>query len=170
MRPLLALVLLLMLSPARAEVYRWVDDQGVTHYGDKPPKDGVAPVALPPLQTYSPGEIRQPAAAAPAAGPAAARKPVAIRISSPAQDDTVRDAGGTISLTVDVSLAEGQGIVYTLDGVTQNPKPTASLAWLYENVERGEHQLGAAVVDAQGREVARATPVTVHMKPPVVLR
>jgi hypothetical protein len=163
-------LLLLTLLPARAEVYRWIDDKGVTHYGDKPPKEGVAPVQLPPLQTYAPAESRRaaPAAAATTAAPAA--KPVSIRISSPAQDETIRNGGNSISLTVDVSLAEGQGLVYSLDGVAQNATPTASSAWLFENVERGEHQLGAAVVGADGRELVRAAPVTVHLKPPVVLR
>lgn len=169
MRYLIAITVLLVLSPAHAEVYRWVDDKGVVHYGDKPPKEGVAPVQLPPLQTYSPAELPIRAAQPATAEPVATARP-SVRVTSPAQDETIRNGGTTVSLTVDATLAEGQGLVYYLDGVAQNPVPTASTAWLFENVERGEHQLGAAVVGPDGRELARAAPVTVHMKPPIVLR
>lgn len=166
---LIAIAVLLTGLSAHAEVYRWVDEQGVVHYGDRPPKEGVAPVQLPPLQTYSPGEVRRATAPAVTPEPAAPTRP-SIRVTSPAQDETIRNGGTTVSMTVEATLADGQGLVYYLDGAAQNPVPTASTAWLFENVERGEHQLGAAVVGADGRELARAAPVTVHMKPPIVLR
>lgn len=172
MRILLAFALLLNLLPARAEIYRWVDDKGVTHYGDKPPKEGVRPVELPPLQTYSPSDSA-PTAIAPS--PADRSTPASdgkrsLRIVSPTQDDTIRDASAGISMTVDAALQPGEGLLFFLDGVQQNKMATPSSAWLFEHVERGEHQLGAAIVSANGREVLRAAPVTVHVKPPIVLR
>lgn len=171
MRALIAFALLLNLLPADAEVYRWVDENKVVHYGDKPPKEGVKPVELPPLQTYSPSETAiPPPASANTGGTAAAPTKSGIRIVSPAQDETLRDAGGSISMTVDAALQPGQGLLFFLDGVQQNKIATPSSAWLFENVERGEHQLGAAIVAANGREIVRAAPVTVHVKPPVVLR
>lgn len=33
-------------SPAWAQVYKWVDEQGRTHYGEKPPASKAAPVTL----------------------------------------------------------------------------------------------------------------------------
>ena len=36
---LLALALLLPISSGGAELYKWVDDKGTIHYGDKPPAD-----------------------------------------------------------------------------------------------------------------------------------
>lgn len=172
MRTFILLALLLTLLPARAEVYRWVDDKGVTHYGDKPPKEGIKPVELPPLQTYSPAESAPapaPATRSESADPALPTQS-SIRIVSPANDDTIRDASGGISMTVDAALQPGQGLVFFLDGVQQNKVATPSSAWLFENVERGEHQLGAAIVADNGREILRAAPVTVHVKPPVRLR
>ncbi|WP_293370231.1 DUF4124 domain-containing protein [Nevskia sp.] len=169
MRALIAFALLLNLLPAHAEVYRWTDDKGVVHYGDKPPKEGVKPVELPPLQTYSPSATTAPAAAREPANPALPTKS-SLRIVSPVNDDTLRDAAQSISMTVDAALQPGQGLLFFLDGVQQNKVATPSSAWLFENVERGEHQLGAAIVAADGREIVRAAPVTVHMKPPVRLR
>ncbi|MBA4284339.1 MAG: hypothetical protein C0434_02250 [Xanthomonadaceae bacterium] len=174
MRALLAFALLLNLLPADAEVYRWVDENKVVHYGDKPPKEGVRPVELPPLQTYSPAAAAVPSAAASGGSDGAAAPPPppkgGIRIVSPAPDDTIRDASAGIGMTVDVALQPGEGLLFFLDGVQQNKVATLSSAWLFEHVERGEHQLGVAIVAANGREVLRAAPVTVHVKPPIVLR
>jgi hypothetical protein len=51
--------------PAAAQVYKWVDDKGVTHYGERPPqgKDARAlesrPAASPPPPATSPGSGAQ---------------------------------------------------------------------------------------------------------------
>ena len=38
MRPLIALLLLAAALPATAQLYRWTDESGKTHYGDTPPR------------------------------------------------------------------------------------------------------------------------------------
>lgn len=171
MGKILGLILLLTLFPATAEVYRWTDSQGVTHYGDRAPSDAVKPAQLPPLQTYRPPDA---SSASPAPGlsadlPAEAGKPPSIRISSPAADETIRDAGNRLSVSVEVTLKPTQGLLYFLDGVQQNKVATASTAYLFEAVERGEHAITAAVVTTEGKELIRAAPVTVYLKPPIVL-
>ncbi len=167
MRAILSLWLLLTLIPAAAEVYRWTDDKGVIHYGDKPPADNAKPVQLPPLQTYSPSAPQRPTAATSAAGMPIDSVPPKIRIASPAPDETVRDAGQRLSVSVDVELKPTQGLLYFLDGTQQNKLPTVSMAYLMENVERGEHSITAAVVSADGKLLSRSEAVTVHMKPPI---
>ncbi len=112
MRAILSLWLLLTLIPAAAEVYRWTDDKGVIHYGDKPPADNAKPVQLPPLQTYSPSAPQRPTAATSAAGMPIDSVPPKIRIASPAPDETVRDAGQRLSVSVDVELKPTQGLLY----------------------------------------------------------
>lgn len=37
MRPLLILLALILAAPASAQVYRWTDENGVTHFGTQPP-------------------------------------------------------------------------------------------------------------------------------------
>jgi glutaredoxin len=37
---LLILAMALSITPVQAGMYKWVDEQGITHYGDKPPIDG----------------------------------------------------------------------------------------------------------------------------------
>jgi hypothetical protein len=36
----------LAVAPASAQLYKWVDERGVTHYGEKPPANKGAPVKL----------------------------------------------------------------------------------------------------------------------------
>jgi hypothetical protein len=178
MRTSTALLLACLSSAAAAaDVYRWVDDKGVVHYSDKPLAPNDRPASLPQLQTYNHGGTPpgfQPAPAAPAAGagaaPAAASRSNAhaFAITSPAPDETIRDADGKFTVTVAADLGPGQGVVYYLDGAAENKEPTPSTAFLYARVDRGEHALSAALVDANGSEIERAGPVTIYVKPPAV--
>src|SRR5258708_39652254 len=36
------LILMAVAAPALAQVYKWVDERGVTHYGERPPQGGKA--------------------------------------------------------------------------------------------------------------------------------
>ena len=157
------------LVAAAGDVYRWVDSSGVVHYTDKPQTPTDKPAALPHLQTYTPSA--PPAGFAPAQGGAGAQAPAAlISIASPAPDETIRDAEGNLSVTVDADLQPGQGLIFYLDGSAANEQPTPSTAFLYTGVERGEHTVSAALVGGNGEELARSEPVTIHMKPPAARR
>ena len=170
MRNLLILPLAcLSLAAAAGDVYRWVDSSGVVHYADKPQTPTDKPAALPHLQTYAPST--PPAGFAPARGGAPAQAPaVLISIASPAPDETIRDAEGNLSITVNADLQPGQGLIFYLDGSAANPQPTPSTAFLYTGVERGEHTVSAALVGGNGEELARTEAVTIHMKPPSARR
>ena len=153
---------------ASADVYRWVDKDGVVHYSDKPLSPDAKPTALPPLQTYKSGttppgfnDSTPAASAAPAAaGP--------ISITSPADQDTIRDAEGKFNVSVAANPGPGEGLIYYLDGTAQNSAPTPSTEYLYTGLERGQHSVSAALVNAEGKELARAAPVTVFFMPPMV--
>ena len=60
----------LAVAPAWAQLYKWVDERGVTHYGEKPPASGGAPVTL---RDPTGGPKEQPKQQA-APAPRAARK------------------------------------------------------------------------------------------------
>lgn len=172
MRAVLLIVLLLAAAPAGAEIYRWVDEKGVVHYSDRPLNPAAKPVQLPELGTYS---AAQPPPANPAESvpelpqPAAAAGPK-LTITSPQPEETIHGAERSFTILVSVNppLANGQGLIYYLDGAPQNKQPTPSTAWLMSAVERGTHAVSAAVVDADGKELSRAAPVTVHVHPPIV--
>ncbi|MDI3260650.1 MAG: DUF4124 domain-containing protein [Sinobacteraceae bacterium] len=169
MRPLACLFLLgLGFAAAAADVYRWVDKDGVVHYSDKPPTPDAQPAQLPPLQTYKAGAPPEFSATAEAsATPAPAPT---VKITAPPQEATIRDAEGRLDVAVAAQLEAGEGIVYYLDGTPVNPQPTPSTTFVYTGIERGEHQVAAALVGADGRVLARSAPVTIYMKPPMVPR
>ncbi|MDT3737271.1 MAG: glutaredoxin family protein [Denitratisoma sp.] len=52
-RPLLLLACALASAPVCAQPYKWVDAQGRTHYGDRPPAEAKARPVTTPINTYS---------------------------------------------------------------------------------------------------------------------
>jgi len=172
MRSLLALALLAAsLAAAAADpVYRWVDKDGVIHYGGQPPSKDAKPAALPEIQTYSSRSTNKPLPVTPQdPGNAAVVAPIKqVRILAPVQDEIFRDAQGAVGVSVAVlpALPAGAGVIFYLDGTPKNAKPIPSTSTTLNGVERGEHTVVAAIVDASGRELIRSQPVTFHSKPP----
>lgn len=176
------LAILLLPCAAAAEIYRYVDKDGVVHYTDKPPDKTAKPAKLPPLHTMDAiapsGPVVAPAAPPAVRTPLEDVKPevpvplgeLRASLVSPRPDQTFHTAERTVPVTValDRPLAEGQGLIYFLDDTPQSPEPVRSLSATLTEVERGEHRVSAAVVDETGAELARTPPVTVHMKPPTV--
>lgn len=169
--PALILIPTLLCLPAQAEVYRYVDPQGVVHYTDQPPSKDARPAKLPPLQVIGPTPTPGPSADGGVSElPKVPQAPVELRITAPAPEQTFRgdDRRLMVNVALDRPLPEGYGLLYMLDGSPQNTQATRTLSYVLEGVERGEHLVSVAAVDARGREVARTAPVIVHMKPPTV--
>lgn len=172
LRALLMVVLgLLPAFEAAAQVYRYVDENGVVHYTDQPPSKAAEPVELPALRTYTPESValpeRQDASKAPdAAGELRYR---VFRIVAPVPDETLRGAERIVPVAVvsEPILAPGHRVQFYLDGQPQGAAKTAT-SEAFRGVDRGMHTVSAAIVDAKGRVLKRADPVTVHVKPPIV--
>jgi len=172
MRSALCLALLLVSAPllAKDEIYRWVDAEGVTHYGSKPPSKDAKPVELPQLQTYRPGIV--PAANMPLlntpARSGSASLPLSMRITAPVDGETFRDPQGVITVSVEVEPGTPPGAVFRfyLDGAVQNKKPWAASSYTFTDVERGEHSISVALIDADGAELKRTEPVRIYQMPP----
>lgn len=167
----LLLVLSLLPFSAGAEVYKWVDDKGVVHYTDKPPGQNAKPARLPPLQTYKGGttpDLNRYESRTPATAPAAGGATPAIEIVSPTQDQTFFSGESSVVVAVDLSLTEGQQLVYFLDGAAKSP-PVSQTSYELKGVERGSHTVSVALIAEDGRELGRSAPVTIHMKPPSLI-
>lgn len=167
-----ALVLMLVLglstaSFAKDEVYKWVDDKGVIHYTDKPPTEDAKPAKLPPLQTYKGGTVppinKFEKSTIKGAGNAAQ-----IQVVTPSRDETFRGGERVVPVAVQVTpqLAEGQKLVYLLDGTPASP-PTTDTAFALTGVDRGSHVVSVSLVDASGEVIASSPGVQFHMKPPI---
>lgn len=155
------------------EVYRHVDKNGVVHYSDQPPTKDAKPIVLPPIQIVGPVSTPGSGGSDEGANGSMAKEDLGLpqlgaNIISPKPEETFRGDDRRLSVSVSLGepLPEGYGLLYMLDGTPQNPKATRALSYTLEGVERGEHLISVATVDAKGREVARGAPVIVHMKPP----
>ncbi len=170
----LALVLSAVSVFAADSVYRWVDKEGVIHYGGQPPSKDAKPAALPEIQTYSNRAGNKALPLSPLDAEAKAAVPTAmvkeVRILAPVQDEIFRDAQGVVNVAVSVSpaLPVGAGVIFYLDGAAKNARPIAATSMTFNGIERGEHTVTAAVLDSAGKELMRAPPVTFHSKPPTV--
>ena len=178
MKRLLLSSLLLFTLAATAEIYKWVDDKGVVHYGDQPPKPGARPLKdLPGLTTYSPPLVPKPTTRAQQPGAVADRLPEALArrlsqavgyrtltIVSPEEEGTVRSSPGVVTLFValDPPLRKGDYFKVLLDGKPW-PGRFRSTVIRLENVDRGAHKVAVAVHDAGGRRLLQTPPRTFYL-------
>ena len=78
MRRILPALLLLLALPAQAEIYKWVDERGRTHFGEAPPeryRKSATAVSPSPLNTIDGQALGKPTARQPAAAGAPAEAP-----------------------------------------------------------------------------------------------
>ncbi len=160
---------------AATDVYKTVDADGVVHYSDTPPSKNAKPIVLPPIQVVGPARgsassSSAPSSAVPSGPDMTGAAPLSVSIVSPAPDETFRGDDRTLPVSVRMNqpLPDGYGLLYLLDGTARNDKPTRALNYSMDGVERGEHMLTVVTINGGGKEVGRAAPVIVHMKPPTV--
>lgn len=162
MRVFILLLGLLVGVGALAEVFRWVDEEGITHFSDRP-HEGAEIVTLPEAQTFS----------APAAPPR--RKTVepetdsdehvgykGLRIISPGQDEVLWNTGGTLNVQVDAEpqLQAGHSVQLFLDGQRVNALAGGPRNFQLTEVFRGTHSLRAEIHDTNGTGLFQSTAIT----------
>jgi hypothetical protein len=148
-------------SIALAQAYRWVDENGVVHYSDRP-QAGAEEVELDtaPAINIPP---RPSTIAPPDAGSRdAAEADVAVgydtlEITSPGAEETLWNIGGVLSVSLNLqpALKEGHQLRVYFDG---NPQPVNSTQFQLQEVYRGVHNIQAEVLDENGRPLIRSQP------------
>ena len=164
MNRLLILLAVLVVAPlAQAEMYRWVDEEGNVQFSDTPPPQGTpaermeVPEPSSVVETYKPPKAPTEAeGSAQQDGEQATRYRLAI--TSPANDEAVRQNAGNVTVTVDLkpALQPGHRLRLYLDGNLLDNGGTRTTVNL-TNVPRGTHTLRAEVVDGNGKVLRRAT-------------
>ena len=158
-------------APAKDQVYKWVDKDGVIHYGNQPPTRDATPAKLPPIQTFKGGtappnlnKFAKPGAAGAAPGVA-----FSVDIVTPSREETFRGAERVVPVAVLVTpqLGDEYKLIYLLDGTPASP-PTSDTSFALTNVERGAHTVSVTVVGIAGEEFANSNSVTFYMHPPTV--
>lgn len=158
------ILLVLAVMSQAAEVYKIVDADGNITYTDQPGASAAERLNL--------RRINQ--AAAPAArvedGPTANAEADLVgyssaRISSPVHQAVIlhNQANIIVQLALEPQLQPGHLVRFSVNGVAQG-LPVSATAYQLDNIERGSHSIGAAVVDGKNRVLIAAKPVIVHVK------
>jgi hypothetical protein len=156
---------ILFIPNSYSAVYKQVDEQGNVIYSDKPGEKGKK-IEPPASTTYTP-----PPTTRPASTPSALEQSIEsaaysnIAISEPANDVSIRDNAGNVSVKVIVTpalkLNAGHKIALYLDG-----KLAAKLknnSYTFENLDRGAHTLKAAVISSTGKILKESGEVTFYL-------
>lgn len=163
--PALTIVSMTVTLPVQAEdIYRWVDGSGQVHYSDVP-RDGAEQVEIGPAQTFSAPVIARSSPSTTADTSSAAVYD-ALEIVSPAQEETIWNTGGVITVSVNPSpaLMVGHSLRIYYDGKPVEGKAPRATSVQLSEVYRGEHQVSAEILSVTGQVLKQATPVTFFYK------
>jgi len=161
-----------MLVPCAAvfagTVYKWVDQNGVTHYSDQPNPGAEKVTVESPKSTNVAASNRPADVARPTqeeSGPAYS----SCTISSPTNDQVfmnVTEVSG--ALRVEPQLSSGHRISVALDGKRVESVGNADTSFTISPIFRGTHTLNLVVQDATGAVVCSSPSVTFHVRQPSV--
>lgn len=173
MRTIITLIAVLTASAVMAQAYRWVDQDGITHYSDRP-QEGAVQIQLPKNSRPTRRFASTPAPAAPldniaAEAAAAPFSYDSIEISAPAAEETLWNLGGVlnVSLNVQPALQPGHRVRVYFDG---NEQMVSGSSFQIQEVYRGVHNLQAEVLDETGKLMGRSVTNRFYVQQNTIVR
>ncbi len=160
----LAAMMFLATAATATELWRWVDDNGVVHYSDRP-FPGAEKVTVGGAQTFSAPAVPRSTAEQEEGDGGDGAVYERFAITAPSAGETLWNIEGRLNVSLDVrpAIRGTHELRVLLDGQTVDV-PAAATSFTLGNVFRGEHTLRAALVDENGREVAATEPVTFYVR------
>ena len=163
MAQVLLISLLVVSAGVSAQVYRWVDAEGQTHFSDRP-LAGADRVSVD--REVAPGETESSPAdriGAPLLGPYNS-----FEIVSPEPNQTLRQESATLpmSLLLDPPLMVGHRLEILMDGVPIAVEEPIGTQLSLSGLSFGTHVSEARIMDASG-VVARSASVSFHLRKPL---
>jgi len=146
-----------------AAVYKWVDENGVTHYSDQP-HPGAQKIQIQAVQTYKapPGQ-RTPAIAPRRTSTAGAYSTCVL--SRPTSQEMFQNTQTVpASVHVEPDLRAGDRISVLLDGAPVPADIPVDSEFALNSVYRGAHSLVARVEDSTGAVVCQSPSVTFNVR------
>lgn len=163
----LASLSILAATAATAEVYRWVDEDGVIHYSDTP-HPGAEEIVLPDAPSATPPA--RPFGAAQRTLPTNGDEPSpagfdyqSLSVVQPAPEETLWNIEGQLTVRVNLqpALRPGDRVRVYFDG---EPRDVPDLQFELQEVYRGTHNLQVEIVDEAGQLMIRSEPVRFHVQ------
>ncbi len=157
-RPILLVVGLLAATAVAAQAYRWVDENGVVHYSDRP-QPGAEQVVLPESNSTT---VRR----SPQAGNTGAEEQEAeeeqgpfryesIEVAAPGAEETLWNIEGVLNVSVALTpgLQPGHQVRVYFDG---EPRMVTSTSFQIQEVWRGVHNIQVEVLNEGGELMIRS--------------
>jgi len=157
-------------SSAFAEMYKWLDENGNINYSDVKPHQGVKPLEAPALTSIPPTKVpkKKPknAQKSPFDANSKPTKYTSLKISSPANEATIRDNNGNIKVSIAITPAlnvkQGHYLKVSIDGVML-PKKLSTSSVNFKDIDRGTHVIRALVKNKKGKVLRKSKAVTVYL-------
>jgi hypothetical protein len=154
-------IAILAASAVMAQAYRWVDEDGIVHFSDRP-QEGAERIELP-SDNSRPRPVPAARRAAPRNNDTNENEPAApfryetLIISAPAAEETLWNIEGVLTVALDLrpGLQSGHQVRVFFDG---EPRMVSSSSFQIDEVYRGVHNLQAEVVDETGKLMIRSLP------------
>jgi len=165
---LIALTSLFSAAALAVPVWTWVDESGQRHYSDRP-VEGATQVEVGTSQTFSAGDAPPPVV--PSTNSQADQVPdpgtfyTILDVISPEPEETLWNIGAT--MTVEVAVYPALRAAHMIDVIYDGQRMeafTRDLSISITDVFRGEHSIQALILDADGAELMRSTPVTFFVR------
>ena len=171
MRSLVLLACLLAgMALASTEVFRWVDEDGVVHFSDRP-QEGAERVELPEAQTFSAPPVRPRASSSSAGTDEESFRYSELEIVNPGQEEVLWNIEGQldVSMRLEPRLQSGHQVSLYLDDEPVPGMRPNSLEARLTDLGRGLHVLRAEVRDPSGTVLIRSQPRTFSVQQTSVL-
>ncbi|ABS06431.1 DUF4124 domain-containing protein [Shewanella baltica] len=157
MRSLTLIGLVLFSMLAQATVYKWVDKDGKVHYSDEPQPN--AQIVELKEKTLNQIALPLPKTDSNNANQAIESIQYQVNITSPAEEETVRDNNGDFDVvaTITPELKSQYLMALKLDG-TPVGQPQIGGTFKLKNIDRGEHTLVVDALTQNGKVFASSSP------------
>jgi hypothetical protein len=135
------------INTVKAEVYKQVNPDGSVEFTDVPKNKDEAPVPLSPMSTFKATPVT-PISSSPKSSKPTAIEYTNVSITSPANEATIRDNAGNLTVTANLVpvLQPGHKMVLLDNGANRGESTSGSFT--LSNVDRGSHVLTVQVQDA----------------------
>lgn len=169
MRTILFTLLFLACTVATAAtVYKWVDEDGVTHYSDQPHQNAQK-VELKAPQTFTAPKPTGPTQPFRNAPPRQSGEKIytSCAMSEPTADQVFMNTD-TVSagVTAQPGVRPSDTVLVTMDGAPVPGVPAGGGQFTITPVDRGEHTIQMVIKDSAGNTLCSSPSVTFHVRQP----
>lgn len=155
---------------AAAQAYKWVDDEGVVHYSDRP-QPGAEVLDLP--RRPPPSSVPAARSAQPGAAAEAPEEPSpgyeSLEVADPGPEVTLWNLEGTLNVTLNLqpALKPGHQVRAYFDG---EPRTVSGTSFQIADVYRGVHNIQVEILDETGQMLIRSRTNRFYVQQNTVVR